>query len=288
MAVYPSKQTAVIFIVCMMAVLGFAYYVHGDALNSAMKLGRPLELSASGQTTALATTGQSLPSNGDWKSQFLASSSTKTGFSSVPTIGAVTKQETLTATDQLGRAFMNKYAELRQLGLTSDSNSVTNVMSQVSANNIDSLPAPKTYLMKDISVSGSGNSVLDSYGANLLLDFQNYMPHSNEAEIAIKAFDDSDMTELALIDPVIAGYQALIKRLAIMSVPKPVAQYHLDLLNGISMSLFNAQALRHLDTDPVRGLSAIGLEMVGLQKTLTAFSNIQSYFASVGVPFGNK
>jgi hypothetical protein len=140
--------------------------------------------------------------------------------------------------------------------------------------------------MKDLTIVPDGRTALNTYRSVVVGAVSAYTPKLNEAVLAGQAFDDNDMTELAKIDPIIAGYQSMVSALLKVPVPQSLAKYHLDLLNGAMISLYNAQSFRHMDTDPVRGLSAVSFELVALQNMSDAISGIRSYFSTVGMTFG--
>ena len=111
------------------------------------------------------------------------------------------------------------------------------------------------------------------------------MPAQNEAVIASNALDKGDMTMLQQIDPVIAIYKKTINSLLATPVPQSAIQYHMDLVNGFSMELSNATALRNIDNDPLQSLNAIGQEVPALQRINTALANLQKYFNTSNVTF---
>ena len=158
-------------------------------------------------------------------------------------------------------------------------------MGQVVSQNLNNISLPKGYALSDIIVVQDSPTVARTYAETVSLIFSNYMPRENEALLAQKAFDDNDMDELAAIDPLITSYKTIVSRPLATPAPRAIAQYHLNLTNGFNIALYNAQSLRHLDTDPVRGFSAVSLELVGIQTISSAISNLQGYFASQGIPF---
>ena len=46
------------------------------------------------------------------------------------------------------------------------------------------------------------------------------------------------------IDPIISDYKTVIAKLLLVPVPQPMAQYHMDLINGISSLLSVSESLR--------------------------------------------
>jgi hypothetical protein len=280
MAAYPRKQTVAIFILCAFAVGGVALYVYGGSVG--IKTG-----SERGPEAAAITVQSSSVSSVDWQKQFLGMNASTSAFVATGKPVATQKNESLTAVDALGRNFFTQYAELRRSGLTTDPQTVSDAMGQVASQTIGGLSGPKVYSLKDIIVGGNGTAAVSSYGSAVMAVFKNYMPQQNEAVIAQQAFDDNDMNELAEIDPIISDYKDMVSLLIRIPVPRPLAQYHVDLINGVSIALYNAESFRHMDTDPLRGLAAVSLEVIGLQNISSALSSIQNYFISAGVPLSS-
>lgn len=280
MAAYPRKPTVVIFAICVIAVGGVAYSVYGQSIGKNLVQNTDSPLSVVTETSAPVA-------NTDWQKQFLNNEVSGGTFKATNKTELVETEENLTATDQLGREFFAKYATLKQSGLTSDPQVVGNAILQVAKDSVNGLNGPKTYSEKDLAVVANTQASLSAYGRFLLAAFQDHMPKENEAIVANQAFQNNDMGYLTNIDPIIAGYKDMLAYLLNIPVPQPLLQYHITLTNGVSISLYNAESFRHMDVDPVRGLSAISLEMIGLQNIASAFASIQSYFVSAGVLMGS-
>ncbi len=279
MAVNTRKQTIVILVVCILAVGGVSWYVRGDH-RSRYSLGQ-----MKGTQTEIMTTpsGDVLTTNNDWQKDFLATNATGTAFKATSASLVAAKPEQLTATDLLGRAFMTKYAELKRTGLNADSASVKNVMGQVTAQSLASLPSPKNYALSDIRVVVDSKTAAVTYSKDIGATIQTHMPKQNEAEIANQAFNSGDMSQLKAIDANITGYRSMLSALSIMPVPASLANYHLVLMNGVSTALYNSESFRHMDTAPIRGLAAVSLELVALQDIVSSLRGMQNYFNSTGI-----
>jgi hypothetical protein len=111
------------------------------------------------------------------------------------------------------------------------------------------------------------------------------MPEKNEAEIAMIAFESGDMSILKTIDVVTTGYKNAVSKLLTTPVPQVLAQYHLDLINGLSSQVFNARSLRNSDKDPLTGLAAIGMEIKNLKSIANAIAGMQNVFTEQGITF---
>ena len=283
MAVYPRKQTIAIFLACMLAISGVAFYVYGmhpQPNTASQDVSAAIAYPSTSSTTSIAA-------NDDWKKQFLSTTTFSAGYKKENTAAAAAATENLTPADKLGREFLTKYAQLRQSGLSKDPEAVANLMGQITAQSLSEMTPPKSYSQKDISITPTGSGNIRIYGNAILSGFQQYMPSKNEAQIANQAYLDGDMSQLAQIDTVVENYHKMVSYLIKTPVPAPLASYHLNLLNGFSIALYNAQSLRHMDTDPIRGLAAISLELDAIKGITDAFLGMQAYFVSAGVPFGS-
>lgn len=282
MAANPVRQTLVILFVCILAVGGVGFYVFGR--NSSAR-------SATEATPSLAAIAPVEPtpkieSNEDWRKQFLAGDTAKNSYKTGS--GAVSvKTDPLSATDKISQEFFSKYAELRQSGLNADEKTVGTVMSQVVADNIASLPQPKTFTEKNLTIVPTVNQNLTTYGNTLLHIMQAHLPRDSAAQIANQALQEEKTDELSAIDPIIVGYRAIVSQLLTTPVPQALVAYHLSLVNGASMALYNANAFRHIDTDPVTGLAAASYEMIAMDKMAQAVASLQKYFDGAGVKIGS-
>lgn len=267
MSAHPQKQTVIIAVVCALAVAGAAFYVF--RLSPGSSAGQ-----AAFKAADIAAQPQSELPSGDWQKQFLGSTTTKSSDFVAPGQAQAAPSLRMTDTEQLSQAFLLKYASLKQAGLINDQQTVANVMGQVATQNIDSIASPRTYAYADIVTAPDDTAATAAYGSVIADLFVNALPRENEAVIATKAFDDNDMSELAQIDPIIVAYKSMISRLLATPVPKRLTQYHLNLLNGLSICAYNAESLRHMDTDPLKSLKAVSLELTGIDATYSAFLDI--------------
>lgn len=278
---YPHRQTLVIALVCAIVVGGAAYFsFKGSTSNSA----------PSAQATVSANTQDSQPilADTDWQKEFYSSSTPNFDSSSASKNQTATTSP-LTLTDVFGEDFFSKFMEVQQAGLTNDPDVMNNMSNQLMSDSLGSVDTPQPFPLSSIHiVNVTDQASLQKYASSVSAILSAYIPDQdhNEATLAEQALEQGDTDALSSIDPIIANYESALKALMIMPVPQPLASYHLDLMNGIAVSLFNAQSLRHVDTDPVKGMAAIGLEVQGLQYMSNAVSEIQQYLASNGVTFG--
>lgn len=283
MAVYPRKSTFVILVVCILLVGGTSFYVRGDIFG--FELWFLKREAPSPVTTSISIAKQEpIATTGDWRKQFLdekSPSSSLKGPASAETSQA--QEEKLTATDLLGRAFLTKFGELEQSGLSADEKSVESVMNQVSSDIIASLPQPKTYSASDIQTIASSVNSLAAYAKSISVVFARYTPSQSEAAIANKALTEENMSLLEGIDPIIASYKALLDELRAIPAPTPLAQHHVGLLNGVSLAIYNAEAIRNMEADPVRGLAGVSLGVAAMQNIANILYSVNDYLVAAGV-----
>jgi hypothetical protein len=278
---YPHKQTFFIFVICLFLVLGVSFFVNGlpSTKNKVVYQNTSIK-------PQIISNEKPIETGTEWQKAFLDQKD-NVKIDSPNTIDKTkVKEESLNPTELLGRNFFTKYVQLRQSGLTTDTEAVNAVANQVINDGVSSIKGPSSYTAKNIKIS-SGSSVDDikKYAENLMLILKDSMPVKNEAEIAMIAFDSGDMNLLKEIDKVIAGYKKADSKLLSTPVPQILAQYHLDLINGLSVQTFNAQSLRNSDKDPLTGLAAIGMEVKSLQAIANAIAGMQNIFTQQGITF---
>ncbi len=280
---YPRNQTTTIFIICLILVLGTAFYMNG--LPSAKSQVSYKNLSSKTQVIADIKNDE-----GDtkWQQAFFDEQK-QVDLSKAENIAQkpATKSEPLTPTALLGRNFFTKYTELRRAGLTNDSSTVNAVANQIVNESASGLKKPNTYTVKDVKISYQPSDITatKNYAESLMAILKVWMPEKNEVEIVIFALENDEMEHLKTIDPIIKGYETALSRLLNTSVPSSFASYHLSLINGISMQIYNARALRNVDTDPLTGLSAISLEVKSLEMVAKALAQMQNQFTKEGITF---
>ncbi len=263
MAAYPRKQTVVIFVICALAVGGVAFYVNSRP-NGSERAPSILPVTAS-----LSTSTQTIADT-DWQKQFLELSSASSSFSTPNKAKLGNVPEKLTATDLLSRNFFTQYVSLSQSGVIGDPSAVSNAVDQTISSSASGLSGPKTYSLGDVHVVNDSDSAIKNYDSVIVSVSNIYSHQPDEADIAARAFEDSDTGILADIDPIISTYRNLLSRLMSTPVPRSMSSYQVDLLNGFSMLLYSAQAFRHMDTDALSGLAAVRIDAVGTQTVTNA------------------
>ena len=259
MRAYPQKHTVFIFILCVLVVGSVAAYVFQGknaaraALNSSLKT---VEVSTQPVSTTI------MPDT-DWRKQFLTASSTSFVASK-----STEKQEPFvspTATYSLGQNFITQYVVLRQSGQNEDTEAVKASMNQVASKSIDAIDGPKVYTIAHVMMGDDDVATRSAYAKVIGTIHARYDGREDEADVAALAFENEDVSRLTQLDPLIADYRSMINTLLAVRVPKSLAQYHVNLLNGLSALTYSTEAFRHMDTDPMKGYAAIRTDAIGMQ-----------------------
>ncbi len=278
---YQRKQTTVVSAICFVVVVCTIVYVYGASWG----LGGPKAQSVSIADSAGSTPNQMFADT-NWKNTFFSVSSSTLDAYKLDSLAKPisTTTEKLTQTDLLGRDFFSTYIQLRQAGLNTDENAVKSATNQLISDAVSNMQSPTVYSGSLLVVTDLDNkTTLMNYFSDLSSVLATNYPKTNEAVVANDALSTGNTEKLKEIDLIITKYEALIKALLIIKVPKALAPYHINLINGVSMQLFNAKALRHVDTDPVQGLAAVQLEGPALQAMSTALTDISAYLNRRGI-----
>jgi hypothetical protein len=79
----------------------------------------------------------------------------------------------------------------------------------------------------------------------------------SELDILNEALTKELPEEIKKLDPIIAGYKAIIANLLVVNTPKDFADVHLNLINSISKLVSDIEAFRGMFEDPLVGITAV-------------------------------
>lgn len=200
-----------------------------------------------------------------------------------------TIKQNLTPTDVVARDFFARYAELNQLGLTSDKGSQAELIAQVIKNGVV-LSTPKIYTQKDILISvDSSAAAIRRYGNELGAIFIKYNnPNArNEMVIAKESVDQEDPDILKELDPIVASYKNIISEIVKIPAPQVLSVNHLELVNAMSILYFSADSLRKMDSDTVSGIQGSGVWLSGATKLNMAFNVLKRNLSTNGIVYSS-
>lgn len=285
MAAYPRVQTVVTFIVCATAVIGVATYVYGGSfLSSKDKKVAVVE-------TVTTSFGEANPliETADWKQAFFEiNESSKKSYSTDTAKSLTFEQDSvdLTATDVLGREFFSKFMTLRQAGMISNTEATNALVDQIVEDGQFITDGPKIYSIKDLHISATEDNASRQIYANAVATaLKRNRPTENEAVIAKDALERGDDARLADIDPIIAVYASVRGELLGLYTPPSVAEYHLNLINGLSGALANAISFRNAATDPLQALTAVSNYQTVEADIFYTVVDMRSYFDDNDIVF---
>jgi hypothetical protein len=279
---YPRKQTLFIFFICLILVLGTAIFVNGFPSTKKQVSYK----NDSNKTVVVANDNTEVSGSPEWEKSFFDEQE-KVSVKNTKNLEKVTPaKENLNPTDLFGRNFFTKYTELRQSGLTNNTSAVNNAVSELIGESLTGIKGPTMYTLKDIkSTTNINTESIRQYAQNLMSILGDWMPAKNEVEIATNALETGDMEKLKEIDLIITNYKIALNRLKATIVPETLALPHLDLINGISMQVFNAESLRKVDEDALTAIAAISLELKSLQVIANATKQMKVIFDLSGINF---
>ena len=279
---YPRKQTLFIFFICLILVLGTAIFVNGFPSTKKQVSYK----NDSNKTVVVANDNTEVSGSPEWEKSFFDEQE-KVSVKNTKNLEKVAPaKENLNPTDLFGRNFFTKYTELRQSGLTNNTSAVNNAVSELIGESLTGIKGPTMYTLKDIkSTTNVDTESVRQYAQNLMSILGDWMPAKNEVEILTSALESGDMEKLKEIDKIVVGYKTALNRLKATDVPETLALPHLNLINGISMQIFNAESLRNADKDPLTGLAAISLEVKSLETIALAIGKMQNIFSLAGISF---
>ncbi|MFA6458860.1 MAG: hypothetical protein WCV79_00460 [Candidatus Paceibacterota bacterium] len=278
---YPRLQTVIIFVICATAVVIFGMYVYGKrSQNSNPNTAQIIKVQGNKESTSekIADT--------NWQKQFFSGDAKDTIKLNQSAKVAVKENKQPTLTDQIGQDFFSQFWQIHQSGLEGDEK-VMNSFSERFASQVAAAAVPELYSSSDIQISNETSESATVTYVKKILEILKKLPASDAAIIANNALKEGGSASLSQIDPIITSYRSTLKSLRTIPVPLTFSSPHLNLVNAVSAMLFNAESLRKVDVDPVKGLAAVSIYIQGLQSLSDALGDVEKGFAAAGIVFTN-
>lgn len=199
--------------------------------------------------------------------------------------GALIPEEDLTETEKISRELFAKYLEAKRNGSAVEEDFVQDILSRQ-----EPAAQVKKFAKKDIVLvpqQGSEAEALKRYGNAFGLILASYPTQSKESEldIVLRAVEKNSTTEIAKLDPIISGYQGIIRDLAKVPVSENMVPIHLSVLNSLQAVLEDTQGFRKIFSDPIVGMTSMQKyisDIVILRNTIFSLGEL---FARNGVTF---
>ena len=280
---YPHKQTAIIFLVCILGVLATVWYVGtGRVRNQGVdSLADKQGLQVTQSTEAFSTTT-------DWQKQFFVQSTTTIPQSKTLAVNDQSPNEPETVTDKFGKKFFEQFMLLKQNDLIDDPDAVKAVVDQNMNDIVDSAPEARVYDIRNVLLSPNIGILAEKTYANSVGEILTlYMPQNDAAIIATQALEKNDPSRINEIQAVTGSYSTVLKKLLEVPAPKSLADELLALINSMSAMVFISEGMSKVFSDPLQSMVSLAVyekSLVSLQNALLdlkfAFNDDQVVFSS--------
>ena len=200
---YPRKQTVIIFVVCLLAVWGVAYYASGNA--SATRKTTDHVLDVGDVSTNIETSP--ISNSDDWQKQFIDNTAKNSAAPSSKKTGSAEKTTPQTMTDKLGQQLFASYMQLSQANLLNNKDVVSQTAGDLVESQINTNPT-KTYTLSDLPIlSTMDKSILNNFSISVGQIMESYPIKKSESAIMQSYLTDNDAKVLKSIDPIIKAYK---------------------------------------------------------------------------------
>jgi len=190
-----------------------------------------------------------------------------------------------TETGQISRVLFASYLEAKKGGVPIDDSIQNKIIAEAFSDKSLDLET-KQYALKDIKVSK--DSDLKKYGNALGVAFYTGRTKNTTSEISIlNTAVTQSPKDIEKLDPIITGYAAILKSLAVISAPKELVSLHLELLNNTSKVLGDIRAFRKIFDDPFLTLKAISNYYTDVASFQSTIAEIRTTFEKEGIQFSN-
>ncbi len=133
----------------------------------------------------------------------------------------------------------------------------------------------------------STNPDLKVYGNGLGNAFYagNTNTTANEIEVLQAALEKESRTEIMKLDPIIAGYIAILNKLLVLPVPQDHVTIHINLVNNLNKVITNIQGFRVMFDDPIIGIITVGSYYEDMDSLQVSVGELRNIFRQNGVRF---
>lgn len=283
---YPKKQTIVIFVVCIVAVVAVALYVHGQKSSKQDTGSQP---SVSTETNGRQADMMVIGTSTDWRKQFFGNASTSGSFGLAARTAPSSAAEKLTATEQLSRDVFTQYVNLKQVGLINNTAIVSSTVSSLLTKDYSGSDKPRVYTTSDIVISpDNSTAALKAYGNSVGALLKTYSPKQDSATLALAGMQGRDPSYVEKLQANATAYRTILTRLLAIPAPKSVSAYHLGLINGASDMIYITLALSVSGTDPMRAINGLSLYQKAVQLGLENLLMIRGTLATASITYGSS
>jgi len=140
-----------------------------------------------------------------------------------------------------------------------------------------------TYSLGDIHTVPTTPKSLTAYSKSFNTIMGKVDLSQDDIPIIVQAAQTGDYSQLPQLTPIGQSYVALAKQLSAIPVPVGVAQYHLDIINGLSGMATSFTYLVQMQNNGTQALVGVALYKVYSTRADTAFINLNTYLTKYGI-----
>lgn len=265
----PSRKTITVLIVCI-----------GVVLSVWLLLKSPTDDALKTDGLAVVSYNNAGSDNEEWKKLLVnVDPSVQNLVASNVNNDSVFDGTTLTA--QFSQDLFSRYILAAGNGQTVDTATASKITDEVLSQPAYSKSTAAVYVISNLHISTKKDKVTtNSYNQALKQALQTRLPYrANILDIMVKAQETENDKDLALMDPIIKGYQGLIADLIKMEIPSDSVTVHLAYLNACSNILSDLEGMRQLNIDPARSLVSMSHYIEDAQMLEQATFDINKYFS---------
>lgn len=282
---YPHKQTAIIFILCVLGVLVTMWYVgRGDVRGKETDnlLSAKQNIQVIQPDIAIATTT-------DWQRQFFVNSTLTSTKKGVSTTKNQNTGEPDTITGRFGKKVFEQYMLLKQNNLAEDPTAIKAVVDQNVNDFISTAPQAEVYDIRSVMLANTSDlSAERTYANSVGSILSTYTPQGDMAMIANQALEENDPTKIKEVETIANSYSTMLKKFISVPAPKTLAGYHINLINSVSSVAFVAEGMSKVFSDPVQGMVALALYEKSLLSLQNALLDLKYNFSQKQITFSNN
>lgn len=179
----------------------------------------------------------------------------------------------LNETDRLARELFSVTTALSQGG-------AGRTLSQVGGSIGENMPEPQTaphYSREDLRLVTTSGRALITYRRGLEKALASYSATLPEIEVVIQTLETGNTDQLDALNKTIAFYQSLNSQLISLSVPRSVAQYHLDMVNSTYGLAEAFKKMKVLDDNGIQALVGLAEYRTFSAQLDTAAQNLTTF-----------
>jgi hypothetical protein len=139
------------------------------------------------------------------------------------------------------------------------------------------------YYLRDIHTVPTTAKSLTAYDSTVVSLIGKTDITGDDIQIIIQAAQTGDYSQLPQLTPIGQSYDALAKQLTAVPVPIGVAEYDLDLINGLSGMATSFSYLTQMSDNGTQALVGIALYKVDNNRAATAIINLRAYLVKYGI-----